>query len=92
MNTAVAGALPARSEGRYFYLWMAGVCVCVAFGGFILTFWSKVAAGTFHAPPMVYVHGALFSVMMCSILATQLAVLDRRPRLSRCRRLCARIC
>lgn len=110
MNTTVAGALPARSENRYFYLWMAGAFVVVAFGGFTPTFWAKVAAGTFHAPPMVYVHGALFftwtlfyfmqtalvasgrtmnhrnwglvgialfSVMMCSILAAQMAVLKQ---------------
>jgi hypothetical protein len=110
VNTAVAGAMPARSEGRYFYLWMAGISVFVAFGGFIPTFWAKVAAGTFHAPPMIYVHGALlfswtlfyfmqtalvaygrtmdhrswglagialYSVMMCSILVAQMAVLKR---------------
>jgi hypothetical protein len=108
VNTAVAGSLPVRSEGRYFYLWMAGICVLVAFGGFTPTFWAKIAAGTFRAPPMVYVHGAilftwtifyfvqtalvaygrtmdhrnwglagiaLFSVMMCVILVTQMAVL-----------------
>jgi hypothetical protein len=102
--------MPARSEGRYFYLWMAGISVFVAFGGFIPTFWAKVAAGTFHAPPMIYVHGALlfswtlfyfmqtalvaygrtmdhrswglagialYSVMMCSILVAQMAVLKR---------------
>jgi hypothetical protein len=114
MNSTVAGALPVRSEGRYFYLWMAGICVFVAFGGFIPTFWAKLAVGAFHAPPMIYVHGAvlftwtifyfvqtsfvaygrimdhrtwglagiaLFSVMMCVILATQMAVLKRADAL-----------
>jgi hypothetical protein len=114
VNTIATGALPARSEGRYFYLWMAGAFVFVAFGGFIPTFWAKVAAGTFHAPPMIYVHGALFftwtlfyfmqsalvasgrtlnhrnwglvgialfSVMMCSILAAQMAVLKQNDAL-----------
>jgi hypothetical protein len=114
VNTAVAGALPARSEGRYFYLWMAGACVLIAFGGFTPTFWAKVAVGTFNAPPMVYVHGALFftwtlfyfaqtalvasgrtmnhrnwglagialfSVMMCSILGVQMAVLKHADSL-----------
>jgi hypothetical protein len=110
MNTTVAGALPVRSEGRYFYLWMAGICVLVAFGGFIPTFWAKVAAGSFHAEPMIYIHGtllftwtifyfsqtalialgrtmdhrawglagiSLFSIMMCAILVTEMAVLKR---------------
>lgn len=114
MNSTVAGTLPVRSEGRYFYLWMAGICVFVAFGGFIPTFWAKLAAGTFNAPPMVYVHGAvlftwtifyfvqtalvaygrtmdhrawglfgiaLFSVMMCVILATQMAVMKHADAL-----------
>jgi hypothetical protein len=110
MNAAVVTASELRTESRYFYVWMAGAFVVVAFGGFIPTFWAKVAAGTFHAPPIVYIHGALlfswtcfyfvqtalisarrtmdhrawglagialFSVMMCSILVTQSAVLSR---------------
>jgi hypothetical protein len=114
VNTAVAGVLPVRGEGRYFYLWMAGICVFVAFGGFMPTFWMKLAAGTYHAPPMIYVHGtllftwtifyfaqtalasygrikdhrawglagiSLFSIMMCSILVGQMAVLKRADAL-----------
>src|SRR5258708_17324419 len=110
MNSTVASAEGLRPDGRYFYVWMAGAFVFVAFGGFIPTFWAKVAAGTFHAPPVVYIHGtllfswtcfyfiqtalvaarrtmdhrawglagiALFSVMMCTILITEMAVLKR---------------
>src|SRR3981081_1276763 len=110
MNATVAATPDIRSEGRYFYLWMAGAFVFVAFGGFIPTFWAKVASGTFHAPPIVYIHGsllfgwtcfyclqtalvsarhtmdhrawglagiALFSVLMCSILVAEMAVLKR---------------
>jgi hypothetical protein len=78
VNTAVAGALPVRSEGRYFYLWMAGICVFVAFGGFIPTFWAKVAAGTFHAPPMIYVHGTLlFSWTLFYFMQTALVAYGR---------------
>jgi hypothetical protein len=110
MNATVAATADVRSEGRYFYLWVAGAFVFVAFGGFIPTFWAKVASGTFHAPPVVYIHGtflftwtcfyfvqtalmaarrtmdhrawglagiALFSVMMCSILVAEMAVLKR---------------
>jgi hypothetical protein len=110
MNATLAATPDVRSEGRYFYLWMAGAFVFVAFGGFIPTFWAKVASGTFHAPPIVYIHGsllftwtsfyfvqtalvtarrtmdhrawglagiALFSVLMCSILVAEMAVLKR---------------
>lgn len=110
MNATVAATADVRSEGRYFYLWMAGAFVVVAFGGFIPTFWAKVASGAFHAPPIVYIHGtllftwtsfyfvqtalvaarrtldhrawglagiALFSILMCTILVTEMAVLKR---------------
>jgi hypothetical protein len=110
MNATVASTAGLRPDGRYFYVWMAGAFALVAFGGFIPTFWAKVAAGTFRAPPVVYIHGALlftwtcfyfiqtslvaarrtmdhrawglagialFSVMMCTILVTEMAVLKR---------------
>jgi hypothetical protein len=38
---------------------MAGAFVLVAFGGFTPTYWAKVAAGSFHAPPIVHIHGTL---------------------------------
>jgi hypothetical protein len=110
MSATLAATADIRSEDRYFYLWMAGAFVLVAFGGFIPTFWARVASGTFHAPPIVYVHGALlftwtcfyfvqtalitarrtmdhrawglagialFSVLMCTILVAEMAVLKR---------------
>jgi hypothetical protein len=110
MNATVAATADVRSDGRYFYSWMAGAFVLVAFGGFIPTFWAKLAGGTFHAPPIVYIHGtllftwtwfyfvqtalvatqrtmnhrawglagiALFSVLMCTILVTEMAVIKR---------------
>jgi hypothetical protein len=48
-----------RTDSRRFHLWMAGVFVLIAFGGFIPTYWAKLASGTFHAPPLVHVHGFL---------------------------------
>jgi hypothetical protein len=48
-----------RSTGRHFYLWMAGVFVLIAFGGFTPTYWAPVASGTFHGPPILHIHGAL---------------------------------
>jgi hypothetical protein len=60
---AAAAAFPAAraaDKARWFYVAMAGVCLLVAFGGFTPTYWSKVAAGTFHGAPVQHVHGALF--------------------------------
>jgi hypothetical protein len=98
-----------RSGTRRFHLWMAGVFVLIAFGGFVPTYWAKLAGGTFHAPPIVHVHGfllftwilfyfvqtawiasgrtathrawglagiSLFSVLVCSIIATQVTMLQ----------------
>jgi len=97
-----------RGEGQSFYLWLAGAFVAIAFGGFLPTYWLPVAAGAFHRPPIVHIHGliffawtcfyfaqtalvaagrtpdhrnwglagiALFSVMICTVLAAQVAIL-----------------
>ncbi len=48
-----------RTVGQRFHVWMAGVFVVCAFGGFVPTYWIKVAGGTFHAPPIIHIHGAL---------------------------------
>jgi ABC-type multidrug transport system fused ATPase/permease subunit len=97
-----------RADERRFHLWMAGVFVLIAFGGFTPTYWTRLADGTFHAPPIVHVHGfllftwtlfyflqtawiasrrtathqawglagiSLFSLLICSIIATQITFL-----------------
>ncbi|WP_449429275.1 hypothetical protein [Rhodanobacter umsongensis] len=44
---------------------MAGAFILVAFGGFLPTYWAPVVAGTFHAPPIIHVHGALMFTWTC---------------------------
>ncbi|HLY53260.1 MAG TPA: hypothetical protein VKQ31_09650 [Steroidobacteraceae bacterium] len=56
---AIIGRAVASTQDRRFYLYMAIVFVLVAFGGFTPTYWSRIAAGTFHAPPIVHIHGAV---------------------------------
>ena len=65
MNATVALRSGLKSESRYFYLWMAGAFVLVAFGGFSPTYWAPMAAGTFHAPPIVHIHGMLMFTWTC---------------------------
>jgi len=43
-----------------FYLWIAGLYVVIAFGGFTPTYWARLASGTFTGAPILHVHGALF--------------------------------
>src|SRR5579859_2473438 len=69
-----------RSEGREFYLWMAGAFLLIAFGGFLPTYWMPVAAGTFHRPPIVHIHGLLFFAWTCFFFAqTALVAAGRTP-------------
>lgn len=62
---AVATAPAVRSASRNFYVWMAGGFLLVAFGGFVPTYWAKVAAGTFHAEPIIHIHAALLFSWTC---------------------------
>src|SRR5205823_9516753 len=59
LQSTVASNSVLRSSERHFYLWMAGVFVLMAFGGFTPTYWAPVASGTFHGPPILHIHGAL---------------------------------
>jgi hypothetical protein len=56
---AIASASAVRAESRKFYVWMAGVFLLVAFGGFTPTYWAKIASGSFHAEPIIHIHGIL---------------------------------
>jgi len=68
MVQAVA-APQARSSIRRFYVIMALVCVATAFGFFSLTYWGPLAAGRFHASPVVHVHAVVFSAWVLLLLA-----------------------
>jgi hypothetical protein len=80
---AIATASGVRAESRNFYVWMAGGFLAVAFGGFIPTFWAKVAVGTFHAEPIIYIHAALLFSWTCfyfvqTLLVARGRILDHR--------------
>jgi hypothetical protein len=59
--TTLAPGRASTREARYFYVWMAGACVAVAFLGFAPTYWARLAAGSFKAAPIIHIHGLLFS-------------------------------
>jgi uncharacterized membrane protein YozB (DUF420 family) len=58
-QSATGGSSSTAQEARLFFA-MAVTCVVIAFVGFAPTFWRPLAQGTFHANPIVYVHGTLF--------------------------------
>jgi len=71
---AIATTSGERAESRSFYVWMAGGFLAVAFGGFIPTYWARVAAGTFHAEPIIHIHGALLFTWTCFYFVQTLLV------------------
>jgi hypothetical protein len=65
MNAIATDVDRVRAESRYFYVWMAGAFILVAFGGFVPTYWAPVVVGRFHAPPIIHIHGALMFTWTC---------------------------
>lgn len=76
--TATTLQVAARRQG-HFYVWMAGACALVAFGGFAGTYWLQVGAGTFRGgTPVLHLHGFVFSAWTLFLLSqTTLAARGR---------------
>ena len=67
MNSS--SSVSVRSDAQWFYVWMAGVCLLIAFGGFVPTYWAKLASGTFKGAPILHIHGMLFFLWTLFFLA-----------------------
>lgn len=81
MSDAVIGVRPARDARRWFYVWMAGACTLIAFGGFAPTYWLQLAPGTFIGSPLLHLHALLFSAWpVFFLLQTTFAALGRVGR------------
>jgi hypothetical protein len=61
MSNDTSAVRPARDAARWFYVWMAGACALIAFGGFAPTYWLQLAPGTFIGTPLLHLHALLFS-------------------------------
>jgi FtsH-binding integral membrane protein len=60
---------------------MAYTCALIAFAGFAPTYWAPIAAGRFAGPPLLHLHGLLFSAwMLFFILQTTLVARGRVQR------------
>lgn len=71
---------PSRLLHDYFFVTMAVVALAVALTGFATTFFIPVAAGRFHAPAIVYMHG-LFAFTWIALFIAQPMMIrtDRFP-------------
>jgi len=63
-----------------FYIAMATIFVAIAFGGFFATYWLQVARGSFRGPPILHLHGLLFSVWTLFLLSQASLVARRKLR------------
>jgi hypothetical protein len=78
MTATTAGA--ARATRSTFYVWMAGTFVLIAFGGFIPTYWAKIASGTFGGHPILHIHGMIFFTWtLFYFVQTSLVAAGRTP-------------
>lgn len=65
-----------RMPSRYFHVWMAALCLAMAVGGFVPTYWLPISSGTFQGPPIAHIHGLLFTgwtvffVVQAALIAT----------------------
>lgn len=72
---ATPGQQPFRPS---FYLVMTLIMAFLVFAGFGMTYWFPLASGTFPpAPPVVHLHGLVFSTWMV-LLVVQAALVNRR--------------
>ena len=69
---------PVRTSTGHFYVWMAGLCALIAFGGFAATYWLQLAAGTFVGPPILHVHGLIFSAWPLLLLSQTILAANGR--------------
>jgi hypothetical protein len=51
-----------RSGAERYFVWLAGAIALVAVGGFISTYWAPLLVGSLDVPPVVHLHGLLFSI------------------------------
>ncbi|HEU4604477.1 MAG TPA: hypothetical protein VFS24_21060 [Steroidobacteraceae bacterium] len=65
--TELVGAVPADRVNR-FHLAMACAFMSIAFAGFVPSYWSKIATGTFTGTPIYHVHGLLLFGWTCLYL------------------------
>jgi len=81
MATTIGAHAVRGLDTSRFYFRMAVVFVIIAFASFTPTYWAPVVSGTFSAPPIVHVHGALlFSWTLLYLVQASLIAAGRTTR------------
>src|SRR3954465_2422197 len=68
----------ARPNEDRAYVILAGICAAIAFTGFSGTYWLQLPMGTFTGPPLVHLHGLLFSAWTLLFLWQAMLIANRR--------------
>ena len=66
----VSEAIPRRTRQDRFYFRMSLFCLAIGVLGFVPTYWIQVPAGTISLPPLVHLHGLIFTAWLV-MLAVQ---------------------
>lgn len=85
-TSASSSAKPDTATGfrPSFYLWMILLMAFFVFGGFGMTYWYPMASGSFPpAPPVVHLHGLVYSAWMILLVVQPLLVQVRNVALHR---------
>ena len=86
MSTTIAArpTTAATAFSASFYFWMVLLMAFFVFGGFGMTYWYPLAAGTFRpAPPVVHLHGLTYFSWMVLLVAQATLVNVRNVALHR---------
>lgn len=79
--TTATPPLASETPAPRFYVWMAGLCALIGFGGFSSTYWLQLADGSFvPARPILHLHAAIFSAWLILLLSQ--AMLAARGRIT----------
>jgi hypothetical protein len=63
-----------------FYVTMAVIFIAIAFGGFFGTYWLQIGRGTFNGPPLLHLHGLLFSLWTLFFFSQATLMANRKSR------------
>jgi hypothetical protein len=76
MDAAVS--LRVNSNADRLYVYLAYACAAIAFAGFAPTYWAPIATRTFNGPPILHLHGLLFSAWMVFFIVQTTLVANGR--------------
>ena len=79
-----AGVVNGRGRERLFYTGMAAAFVLTVFAGFARTYYLRPYFGTASLPPLLHLHGVVFTSWLALTTSSRAAVRTARPSGAAC--------